>query len=408
MHHIIVGNGSINEQELISSIDTLWESYDTAGVDYWVEWIVTTHTHVKPLGALSKWAHDHGLGLVLTTEYEEDIDSFVSDGGGTVVGRVSTNPYAHSWEDGDEKSAILALIPDDVDSLEEDDAEFIKAAVKAGLTVHDLAHQMSEIRLEEDEPSAPAHSDTGLVAKDGSDTQQAGADAGSAEGRAAQRQMVYEAIKATGEEGVTDAELETTLGLDYNSFGPRRRELITEGRVIDSGRRRPGGKGVDVTVWVAAQPQVSSNTGTMVDPYKAAPKVSADVYESMSLEELRTLCESYGLNNILGDKRKRESYVDALTKHFSGEAKPSQDEVIEEAARQVNEATRQWKEAKAEAAGVHEVSRGAVTHAPETTLPVPPSIHALKGAVLTIYNETGLPCSYAVPIDKAEELLGLS
>jgi hypothetical protein len=52
------------------------------------------------------------------------------------------------------------------------------------------------------------------------------------------RRLVYDTIR-TAPDGMTDSEIAAATGLSYNSFGPRRRELLTDALVQDSGQRRP-------------------------------------------------------------------------------------------------------------------------------------------------------------------------
>jgi uracil-DNA glycosylase family 4 len=65
-----------------------------------------------------------------------------------------------------------------------------------------------------------------------------------------QRRAVYDII-AAAPDGLTDDEIARATKMDYNSFGPRRRELVTGGWVFDSGRERPGDSGVKQMVWLA-------------------------------------------------------------------------------------------------------------------------------------------------------------
>jgi hypothetical protein len=50
--------------------------------------------------------------------------------------------------------------------------------------------------------------------------------------------MVYNEIKATGPVGITFSELQAATGRNYNSVGPRVRELGAAGLVINTGRTR--------------------------------------------------------------------------------------------------------------------------------------------------------------------------
>lgn len=50
--------------------------------------------------------------------------------------------------------------------------------------------------------------------------------------------------------GATDHELERGLRLSGNSARPRRVQLVRDGWLVDSGRKRQGSSGVDAAVWV--------------------------------------------------------------------------------------------------------------------------------------------------------------
>ena len=61
---------------------------------------------------------------------------------------------------------------------------------------------------------------------------------------------VYMRIRAHGEWGCTDDELELQTGLSHQGVSARRRELVLRGAVRDSGRRRRTSRGRWATVWV--------------------------------------------------------------------------------------------------------------------------------------------------------------
>jgi hypothetical protein len=68
---------------------------------------------------------------------------------------------------------------------------------------------------------------------------------------AAIREQVFEAIKASGDDGLTDEQIQEQLGLDGNTQRPRRWELSSkQGRIRESGTRKTR-FGRDATVWVA-------------------------------------------------------------------------------------------------------------------------------------------------------------
>lgn len=65
-----------------------------------------------------------------------------------------------------------------------------------------------------------------------------------------QRRRVYDEIRKSGESGACDIEVQDSLGMEGNSVRPRRVELVRDGLVRDSGRRRSF-KGRNCVVWVA-------------------------------------------------------------------------------------------------------------------------------------------------------------
>jgi hypothetical protein len=67
-----------------------------------------------------------------------------------------------------------------------------------------------------------------------------------------QRMRVLDAIIKAGSNGMTDPELADQLGIGDNSERPRRKELLEQGWVIDSGLRRPARGLGDSIVWVLA------------------------------------------------------------------------------------------------------------------------------------------------------------
>ena len=67
------------------------------------------------------------------------------------------------------------------------------------------------------------------------------------------RAMIYKMIKDAGFRGVTDAEIQEACGLDGNTARPRRYELVNEGAVIDSGRKRTASNGRSSIVWIAKE-----------------------------------------------------------------------------------------------------------------------------------------------------------
>lgn len=67
------------------------------------------------------------------------------------------------------------------------------------------------------------------------------------------RERVYAFILDRGQDGATDDEGEAALGIKPQSYTPRRGELVADGRVVDSGRRRKTTSGTPAAVWIAAE-----------------------------------------------------------------------------------------------------------------------------------------------------------
>lgn len=65
------------------------------------------------------------------------------------------------------------------------------------------------------------------------------------------RARVYRMIVDLSDTGATDDELERALGIRHQSVSARRKELVNDGLVIDSGHERKASSGRDVTVWIA-------------------------------------------------------------------------------------------------------------------------------------------------------------
>lgn len=93
----------------------------------------------------------------------------------------------------------------------------------------------------------------------GQDTSMAAAEA-SSERLEALRARCYAVILKAGKKGLTTAEIEDKLGRrpEQRPFDPRISELRERGLIIDSGQRRLGRCGIEITVWIAvAQPPVA-------------------------------------------------------------------------------------------------------------------------------------------------------
>jgi hypothetical protein len=88
----------------------------------------------------------------------------------------------------------------------------------------------------------------GAARADGPETMRAAAE--SLRGQLGRLQaLVLEAVRAAGEAGMTDEELERALGLRHQSVSARRRELVLRGQLADSGDRRRTSSGRAAIVW---------------------------------------------------------------------------------------------------------------------------------------------------------------
>lgn len=65
------------------------------------------------------------------------------------------------------------------------------------------------------------------------------------------RRVVLTLIEVTGTTGATDDELERLTGWRHQTVSARRRELVLQGLVKDSGKRRDTSSGRSAAVWEA-------------------------------------------------------------------------------------------------------------------------------------------------------------
>ena len=63
------------------------------------------------------------------------------------------------------------------------------------------------------------------------------------------RARVHDYIASQGEAGATDDEIELALSLRHQTASARRRELVLNDSIIDSGRTRVTSSGRKATVW---------------------------------------------------------------------------------------------------------------------------------------------------------------
>ena len=61
------------------------------------------------------------------------------------------------------------------------------------------------------------------------------------------RRMIFEFLQRVG--GATDDEIEEMFDLLHQTASARRRELVLQGMVCDSGHKRPTRSGSEATVW---------------------------------------------------------------------------------------------------------------------------------------------------------------
>ena len=67
------------------------------------------------------------------------------------------------------------------------------------------------------------------------------------------RERILTLIRERGALGLTDDEGEALLNMGPQSYTPRRGELVKQGLIVDSGRRRKTESGCPAVVWVAAE-----------------------------------------------------------------------------------------------------------------------------------------------------------
>jgi hypothetical protein len=68
------------------------------------------------------------------------------------------------------------------------------------------------------------------------------------------QRLVFTAVFAAGEAGLTTNEIAARLEIGRDSIQPRTSELKALGRIRDSGRRRANANGKSAIVWIAVQP----------------------------------------------------------------------------------------------------------------------------------------------------------
>jgi len=334
MHYVIVGNGIINHNELVASIDSLWEAAERESLPFWVEWLVTEDSPTGAIAHLSNWSQESGLALVLTST-EDDIER-VQQLHSVTHTSPDLSQRIFEGETGD--LTVLALIPEDVEALDAFSAGVLQSAISTGILVQDLCRQMSEVQLEWDDPSVPQE-------------------------------------ELTPEDPVEEPE-------------------------------------------TAPKPLERPSAYSLTPEAPEDPSVTAEDFDNHSLEELRVQCEELNLEPD-GDKRKKDSYVKVLLKHYNAEEAPSKEfhyadhGVAGGWPHPAEEACESIEQLHDIAGGISEVSRGVATFAPDGVVDYGQDHpdygrSLLEVATLTIYDGTGLPRTYPVDMDKAREVLGLS
>lgn len=89
-----------------------------------------------------------------------------------------------------------------------------------------------------------------LTAPGDNAVQKAGARAGAPKA-GTNRRLCLDAITAAGTNGLTYEELGARLGMEYSHVGPRVRELVRDGFVVDTGQTRMSSHQSPQTVWRA-------------------------------------------------------------------------------------------------------------------------------------------------------------
>lgn len=84
----------------------------------------------------------------------------------------------------------------------------------------------------------------------GTPTSKAAAEKVSRESAVSQRSRIMDALEQHPD-GLTDAQIQDLTGIDQNGQRPRRWQLVNDGLVADSGRKRKYGLHEEAVVWIA-------------------------------------------------------------------------------------------------------------------------------------------------------------
>ena len=103
------------------------------------------------------------------------------------------------------------------------------------------------------------------------------------------REWVYRLIEASGPTGFTDDELEQILKKRHQTISARRRELVLDGIVKDSGRVRPTRSKRNATVWIAVPPEEVEEAKKMAQELEGLRRKIKLRLGQATLEECRDL-----------------------------------------------------------------------------------------------------------------------
>lgn len=104
----------------------------------------------------------------------------------------------------------------------------------------------------------------------GSDTSEAAADSVKHDAKHL-RAACYVHVLASGDVGVTCDEVEVIMNGRHQTISPRIRELVSEGRIIDSGRRRKTRSGRNATIYIATVNAPQALVAEAAQPQKEKP-----------------------------------------------------------------------------------------------------------------------------------------
>lgn len=114
------------------------------------------------------------------------------------------------------------------------------------------------------------------------------------------RERVFRLI-CRSNRGLTDEDIQQALNMNPSTQRPRRVELVGEGLIQDTGRRRHTKSGMEAVVWAQVpgkeypsrwpSPKVKSETGDLEGDAKAIAEIEEAVPEKRRSRELKVLLE---------------------------------------------------------------------------------------------------------------------